>query len=169
MAKIKGLFLDRDDTIIKNVPYMNRVEDIEYLPGALDGIKTIQDLGYRVFVVTNQSGLSRGLISFAELEAIHKKMTDDFMALGIRPYKFYISPYKHSHPRRKPGFELLFEAEKEFGVSLEDSMMIGDGQRDVDAGVGAGLTKVFQVTDTNSFWLKNLDLIIDVHNKSMDS
>ena len=164
MAKIKGLFLDRDDTIIKNVPYMNRVEDIEYLPGALKGIKTIQDLGYKVFIVTNQSGLTRGLISFAELEVIHRQMTEDFLKLGIKPYKFYISPYKYKHPRRKPGSELLFEAERDFGVNLQDSIMIGDGRRDVDAGLGAGLTKVFQVLDIHTFWIKSMKDILKAIN-----
>jgi len=162
MAKIKGLFLDRDDTIIKNIPYMSKVEDIEYLPGALDCIKKIQDHGYKVFIVTNQSGLTRGLISFSELEAIHKKMTEDFLKLGIRPYKFYISPYKHKHPRRKPGSELLFEAERDFGVDLKESIMIGDGKRDVNAGLGAGLTKVFQVLDIKTFWLDGFQDILKV-------
>jgi D-glycero-D-manno-heptose 1,7-bisphosphate phosphatase len=160
MAKIKGLFLDRDDTIIKNVPYMSRVEDIVYLPGALEGIKKIQDKGYSVFIVTNQSGLSRGLITYSELEAIHKKMTDDFLSVGIRPFKFYISPYVHDHPRRKPGSELLFEAERDFGVDLKNSIMIGDGKRDIDAGLGAGLTKVFQVLNTKTFWIEETSEIL---------
>ena len=160
MAKIKGLFLDRDDTIIKNIPYMNKVEDIEYLPGALDCIKEIQDHDYRVFIVTNQSGLTRGLISYSELEAIHKKMTEDFLKQGIRPYKFYISPYKHKHPRRKPGSELLFEAERDFGVDLKESLMIGDGKRDINAALGAGVTKVFQVLDINTFWLNRREDIL---------
>lgn len=160
MAKIKGLFLDRDDTIIKNVPYMNKVEDIEYLPGALKAIKAIQDLGYKVFIVTNQSGLSRGLVTYQELEAIHKKMTDDFMKVGIRPYKFYISPYKHPHPRRKPGSELLLEAERDFDVDLKNSIMIGDGERDIDAGRDAGLIRLFQVLDIKTFWLEKLDEIL---------
>ncbi len=160
MAQIKALFLDRDDTIIKNIPYMNRVEDIEYLPGALDAIKSIQDLGFKLFIVTNQSGLSRGLITYSELEEIHIKMTQDFMKRGIRPFKFYISPYKHKHPRRKPGCELLYEAKRDFDVDLEKSIMIGDGKRDVDAGRAAGLTHVFQVLDINSFWPENTPLIL---------
>jgi len=161
MAQIKALFLDRDDTIIKNIPYMSRVEDIEYLPGALDAIKCIQDLGYKLFIVTNQSGLSRGLITYQELEEIHKQMTKDFMKRGIRPFKFYISPYKHTHPRRKPGCELLHEAKRDFNVDLKNSIMIGDGKRDVDAGRTAGLTHVFQVLDINSFWLENTSSILD--------
>jgi D-glycero-D-manno-heptose 1,7-bisphosphate phosphatase len=161
MAQIKALFLDRDDTIIKNIPYMSKVEDIEYLPKALDSIKVIQDLGYRVFIVTNQSGLSRGLISYQELEDIHKKMTEDFMKRGIRPFKFYISPYKHTHPRRKPGCELLKEAERDFNVDLKNSIMIGDGKRDVDAGLFAGLTHVFQVLDINSFWPEQISSILE--------
>ena len=80
--KLKALFLDRDDTIIKNIPYMSKVEDIEYLPGVFDKLKKIQDRGYKIFIVTNQSGLSRGLIKYSELEAIHQKISDDFSQRG---------------------------------------------------------------------------------------
>lgn len=149
--KIKALFLDRDNTIIKNIPYMSKVEDIEYLPNVFEKLKSIQDLGYKIFIVTNQSGLSRGLITYAELEAIHEKITADFSLKGLRIYKYYISPYIHKHPRRKPGSKLLFEAEKEFNVDLKNSIMIGDGDRDVDAGYNAGLTTCFKVEDS-SFW-----------------
>ncbi len=156
--KNRALFLDRDDTIIKNIPYMNKVEDIEYLPNVFEKLKGIQDKGYKIFIVTNQSGLSRGLITYAELEAIHKKITDDFSLKGLRIHKYYISPYIHKHPRRKPGPELLFEAEREFGVDLKSSIMIGDGDRDVDAGYNAGLTTCFKVKSP-SFWTDlNLDL-----------
>lgn len=151
MAKVKALFLDRDDTIIKNIPYMSRVEDIQYLPDVFERLKFIQDKGYKIFIVTNQSGLSRGLITYDQLEAIHKKISDDFIKRGLRIYKYYISPYIHKHPRRKPGPELLFEAEREFNVDLPRSIMIGDGDRDVNAGYNAGLTTCFKVT-TPSFW-----------------
>lgn len=158
MAKLKALFLDRDDTIIKNIPYMSKVEDIEYLPGVFEALKILQDRGFCIFIVTNQSGLSRGLITYSELEAIHQKISDDFSVKGLRILKYYISPYIHKHPRRKPGPELLFEAERDFGVDLSTSVMVGDGDRDVDAGYNAGLTNCFKV-ETPSFWQEvDLDL-----------
>jgi D-glycero-D-manno-heptose 1,7-bisphosphate phosphatase len=156
MAKLKALFLDRDDTIIKNIPYMSRVEDTEYLPGVFESLKIIQDKGYCIFIVTNQSGLSRGLIKYQQLEDIHKKITNDFSLKGLRIYKYYISPYIHKHPRRKPGPELLLEAERDFNIDLSKSIMIGDGDRDVNAGYNAGLTKCFKV-ETPNFW-KEVDL-----------
>lgn len=151
MAQIKALFLDRDDTIIKNIPYMSRVEDIEYLPCVFEKLKLIQDQGYKIFIVTNQSGLSRGLIKFEELRQIHQKISDDFCRHGLFIEKFYISPYIHKHPRRKPGPELLKEAQRDFNINLKDSIMIGDGLRDLNAGKNAGLTKTFQVKE-ESFW-----------------
>ncbi len=155
-TKVRALFLDRDDTIITNIPYMSKVEDIDYLPNVFEKLKKIQDLGYKIFIVTNQSGLSRELITYKQLEAIHQKITDDFSLKGLRIYKYYISPYIHKHPRRKPGPELLLEAERDFNVDLKNSIMIGDGDRDVDAGYNAGLTTCFKVKDP-SFWT-NLDL-----------
>lgn len=154
--KVKALFLDRDDTIITNIPYMSRVEDIEYLPGVFDKIRKIQDLGFKIFIVTNQSGLSRELITFQQLEDIHQKITDDFSLKGLRIVKYYISPYIHKHPRRKPGPDLLLEAERDFNIDLKRSVMIGDGDRDVDAGYNAGLATCFKVEDRN-FW-NELDL-----------
>lgn len=152
MAQVrKALFLDRDDTIIKNIPYMSKVEDIEYLPGVFERLKEIQDLGYQLFIVTNQSGLSRGLITYDELEEIHKKISDDFSFRGLRIRHFYISPYIHTHPRRKPGPELLLEAQRDFDIDLSQSVMIGDGERDILAGQNAGCMKTFLVEDF-SFW-----------------
>ncbi|MGH1467680.1 MAG: D-glycero-alpha-D-manno-heptose-1,7-bisphosphate 7-phosphatase [Bdellovibrionales bacterium] len=155
-TKARALFLDRDDTIITNIPYMSKVEDINYLPNVFEKLKEIQDLGYKIFIVTNQSGLSRELITYKELEEIHQKITDDFSLKGLRIYKYYISPYIHKHPRRKPGPELLLEAERDFNIDLKNSIMIGDGDRDVDAGYNAGLITCFKVKDP-SFWT-NLDL-----------
>lgn len=152
MAQIKALFLDRDDTVIYNVPYMNRVSDIKYLPGVFQAVKKVQNNGYSVFIVTNQSGLSRGLIKYAELDKIHQKIKNDFLRHGIRIKKFYISPYIHNHPRRKPGSDLLKEASKEFNINLSDSIMIGDGLRDVRAGFEAGLSRCFKVVDKSQFW-----------------
>jgi len=156
MAKLRALFLDRDDTIIKNIPYMSKVEDIEYLPGVFEALQQLQDGGFRIFIVTNQSGLSRGLIKYKELEVIHQKITEDFSLRGLRIYKYYISPYIHKHPRRKPGPELLKEAERDFNVDLKRSIMVGDGDRDVEAGYNAGLKTCFKVEHSN-FW-REVDL-----------
>lgn len=153
---MRALFLDRDDTIIKNIPYMSRVEDIEYLPCVFEKVKVIQNKGYKIFIVTNQSGLSRGLITYSELEKIHKKIKYDFCKKGIFIEKFYISPYIHKTPRRKPGPELLLEAKRDFKLNLKKSVMIGDGKRDVDAGKNAGIEKTFQVLNER-FWCE-LDL-----------
>lgn len=156
MAQLKALFLDRDDTIIKNIPYMSKLEEIEYLPGVFEALKQLQDKGFKIFIVTNQSGLSRGLIKYKELEAIHKKIKEDFSLRGLRIYHYYISPYIHKHPRRKPGPQLLLEAARDFNIDLSKSVMVGDGDRDVDAGYNAGLTNCFKVESPN-FW-KEVDL-----------
>ena len=152
MAQLKALFLDRDDTIIKNIPYMSKVEDIEYLPGVFKALKFLQDeKGFSIFIVTNQSGLSRGLITYQELEDIHDKISEDFFLKGLRILKYYISPYIHIHHRRKPGPGLLLEAQQDFDIDFSQSVMVGDGDRDVDAGYNAGLTKCFKVTSPD-FW-----------------
>lgn len=157
MAKIKALFLDRDDTINVNIPYLNDVNKLEYLPGLFPMLKKIADLDYRIFIVTNQSGLSRELIKFDELEEIHAQMREDFILKGLKIEKFYISPYIHANYRRKPGPGLLLEAARDFNIDLSASIMIGDGERDIQAGKNAGVSKTFLVSDINTFWL-NLDI-----------
>lgn len=135
---VKAFFLDRDDTIIKDYGYLNDVDQVQLLEGVAEALKHIQNEGYILIVVTNQSGLTRGLVSVENLEKIHNKITDMLALKGVRIKAYYSAPYKHDHSRRKPGSGLLQEAASDWNIDLTRSWMAGDKWRDLKAGKDLG-------------------------------
>ncbi len=150
------VFLDRDGTIARDVHYCRRVEDFEILPTVPEAIRLLNDHGFRVVVITNQSGVARGYFTEDTLSLIHQKMRDDLAAYGARIDAVYYCPH---HPDenckcRKPEPALLFRAAAEMGIELGLSYMVGDDRRDVEAGKAAGCRTVLVTTGPNA---ANLD------------
>lgn len=146
--KKKAIFFDRDGTLIVDKPYLNDPDQIEYLPGVFSALKKLQEEGFLLIIVTNQSGISRGLIEINNLNKIHSNMKSEFSRYGVELLGFYYAPYLPSsdHPLRKPNPGMLFEAAKDFNVDLGQSWMIGDRMTDVAAGVRAG-TRTILLSD----------------------
>lgn len=148
----KAIFLDRDGTINKYVGFLRNIDDFELIDGAAEAIKKINESGYLAIVVTNQPVIARGEVSWDELNEIHRKMAT---LLGKeRAYLdgIYICPhhpdkgfegerpeYKIDCDCRKPKPGLLLKAAKDFNIDLSQSYMIGDSDRDVEAGQNAGV------------------------------
>ncbi|WP_338419567.1 HAD-IIIA family hydrolase [Sphingomonas suaedae] len=151
-ARRPALFLDRDGTLIEDEGYTVRVEDLRWLPGAIEAIRHANKMGALVFVVTNQSGIARGLYSEADMRAFHAHMLAQLAEHGARIDAFYHCPYHpdgtvarlaHAdHPDRKPAPGMLRRALTEFPVDPARSVMIGDKDLDVEAGVRAGVRSV---------------------------
>lgn len=147
-----ALFLDRDGTLIEDDGYTVRAEDLRWLPGAIEAILYANDMGALVFVVTNQSGIARGLYSEADMHAFHAHMRAQLAEHGARIDAFYHCPYHpdgtvarfaHAdHPDRKPAPGMLRRAFTEFPADAARSVMIGDRDLDVEAGVRAGMRGV---------------------------
>ncbi len=135
----KAIFLDRDGTIIVDKIYLNDPKEIEYLPRAIEGLKLMRDLGYALVVVTNQSGIARGLVDIRNLYAIHEMMKSHLASQGIDVLGFYYAPYAvdTDHFMRKPNPGMLLTAARDFGIDLKSSWMIGDRASDVEAGIRA--------------------------------
>ena len=131
-----AIFLDRDGTIIIDRVYLNDVAGIEYFPNAFEGLRRMRDLGYMLIVITNQSGLARGIVQIENLDAIHKKISHDLAAHGVYVAGVYHAPYSvaSNHFRRKPNPGLLLEAAFDHGIDLKKSWMIGDRLTDIQAG-----------------------------------
>jgi histidinol-phosphate phosphatase family protein len=143
-----AVFLDRDGTVAVDVDHCRRPEDFHLLPGAGDGIALLNHAGLAVVMVTNQSGLARGLFSWATLETIHSKMHAELARSGAVLKAVYVCPH---HPDdgcecRKPCPGLLRRAAAELGIDLRKSYMIGDRRADVLAGRACGCTTV--IVDT---------------------
>jgi D-sedoheptulose 7-phosphate isomerase len=135
-----AVFIDRDGTIARDVPYCSRPEDLELLPGAGRAIKLLNEAGFKVILITNQSGVSRGYFSEETLKNIHCKLKADLNRFEAHLDGIYYCPH---HPDqgcdcRKPKAGLILQAAREHGLDLTRSFMIGDKIQDVEAGLAAG-------------------------------
>ena len=148
----RALFLDRDGVINEDLGYIFLPEDVRFVRGISSLCRAAQALGYRIFVVTNQAGIGRGFYSEADFLALMAWMQEQLGREGVRIDGVYFCPfhpehglgeYKRDHEDRKPGAGMLRRAAAEFGVSLADSVMVGDRCTDVEAANAAGLRQAF--------------------------
>jgi D-glycero-D-manno-heptose 1,7-bisphosphate phosphatase len=143
----RAVFLDRDGALIEERHYLSRVEDVVIFPGAGQALKRLQDAGYKLFMVTNQSGVGRGYFTLQDVEKIHAHLATELARDGVRFEKIYIAPEAPDQPSRgrKPSPQFLFDARDEFGVDLAESFMVGDKLIDLECGWNAGVKKSFLV------------------------
>lgn len=143
----RAVFLDRDGTIIDDTGFIRRIEDVRLLPKAAQAIKRLNDAGWLVLVVSNQSGVARGLLTERDVAATNKRMVDLLKKEGATLDGIYYCPHlpEGTVPNyalvcdcRKPRPGLLLKAAEEHDVDLKDSVMIGDAPRDAEAGIAAG-------------------------------
>jgi D-glycero-D-manno-heptose 1,7-bisphosphate phosphatase len=144
MESKKAVFFDRDGTLIVDKVYLNNPELIEYLPGVFDALRSLRDDGFSLVIVTNQSGVARGIVSIGNLDEIHRRMTERFALEGITFEGIYYAPHApdSDHEMRKPNPGMLLTAAKEHGIDLSLSWMVGDRMSDVEAGHRAGCRSV---------------------------
>ena len=137
----RAVFLDRDGTLIVEKNYLCKPEDVELFPGAGVALKRLQDAGFKLIMVTNQSGIGRGYFTMADAERVNERVCADFAAHGVKFEKIYIAPEGPDQPSRgrKPSAEFLFDARNEFGLDLAQSYMIGDKMSDLECGWNAGV------------------------------
>ena len=129
----KTVFIDRDDTLCKDVGYCSRPEDLELFPGAGEGIKLINDNGFKVVVITNQSGIARGYFNEETLKRIHEKMKNDLAVYGAHVDAIYYCPH---HPDdgcecRKPAPKMGLQAIQDMDINPSKSFVIGDRLMDI--------------------------------------
>jgi len=137
----RAVFLDRDGTLIVEKNYLHRPEEVELFPGAGAALKRLADAGFKLLVVTNQSGIGRGYFTLADAERVNEKMADELARDGVRFAKTYIAPEAPDQPSRgrKPSPQFLFDARDEFGLNLAECFMVGDKLIDLECGWNAGV------------------------------
>jgi len=148
MTKLRrAVFLDRDGTINVEKEYLHRVEEFEFIPGAAEAIRLLNDAGLLVIVVTNQSGIARGYYDEAALEEIHRHMERELSRFGASVDACYFCPHHPQHgigdyrkecACRKPLPGMLIQAADDWSIDLSASFIIGDKLADVEAGLKAG-------------------------------
>jgi len=153
----RALFLDRDGVVNVEIGYLHRIEDVKFVPGIFSLCRTAMQLGYRLVIVTNQAGIARGYYSEADFESLMFWMRGELRAQGVELDAVYYCPYhpehgigeyRREHEDRKPGPGMLRRAEREFGVSLSNSVMVGDRCSDIAAANAAGLRQAFLLSGT---------------------
>ena len=139
----KVILLDRDGVINKKPPkadYVKKWEEFEFLPGSIKAIKLLKDNGYKILIVSNQSGIARGKVSKKDLNLIHKKMQKELKRHGAKIDGIYYCPHGWDEgcECRKPKPGLLFRASREHLFDLTKAIFIGDDERDKQAGDAVG-------------------------------
>ena len=137
----RAVFLDRDGTLIEEKEYLHKPEQIVLFPGAVEALQRLGDAGFRLFLVTNQSGVGRGYFTMEDVAKVHAYLTDELARAGVKFEKIYVAPEHPDAPSRgrKPSPQFLFDARDEFGIDLAQSYMIGDKQIDLECGWNAGV------------------------------
>jgi D-glycero-D-manno-heptose 1,7-bisphosphate phosphatase len=165
-AGVPAVFLDRDGTLNRDVHYLRRVADLRLLPGTTGALRRLADAGFALVVVTNQSGVARGLIAPAALAAIHAELQRRLAAAGVRVAGIYVCPH---HPEigqaplrrrcrcRKPAPGLVRRAARALGLDLARSYVVGDGGVDLGLAAATGTRGVLVLTGHGRATLRALD------------
>lgn len=140
MSERAAVFLDRDGTIIVERDYLSDPEGVEFLPGAPGALAALQRHGFALVVVTNQSGIGRGLYGIAAFEAVQGRFDRELSAVGVQIDGVYYCPHapEDGCDCRKPGLALFRQAARELGLDLGASVWIGDRLRDVEPAAAFG-------------------------------
>jgi histidinol-phosphate phosphatase family protein len=149
MPNRRACFLDRDGTLIHDGNYLRDPAEIHLLPGVVEALRRLHDAGFLLIVVSNQSGIGRGMITPAEHAAVHQRFTDLFAAQGIHFDRCWYCPHapEEDCACRKPQPEFLLRCAADFSLELSGSYMIGDKLSDVRAGRAAGCRTVLLAKD----------------------
>jgi D-glycero-D-manno-heptose 1,7-bisphosphate phosphatase len=148
----KAIFLDRDGTLNKDTGYLIEFEHFELLPGVENALRIFQDLGYRLFVVSNQSGVARGYFTYEAVEKLHSKIAAHLAGKGIILEEMLFCPH-HVEGKipeftrdcecRKPKPGMLEMLRKKHDLDLKQSYMVGDKPSDAETGVNAGAVGIW--------------------------
>jgi histidinol-phosphate phosphatase family protein len=166
----KAVFLDKDGTIIEDVPYNVDPSAMVFTPGAAEALRQLHAAGYRLIVVSNQSGVARGLFPVAALDAVETRLAEMLAEAGAVLTGFYFCPH---HPEgsvaayavpcdcRKPAPGLIYRAGQEHGIDLAESWFVGDILNDVEAGRAAGCRTILIDNGNETEWALSRERLPD--------
>ena len=149
---LPAAFLDRDGVLNRDTGYPHRPDEIVWTPGAAGAVRRLNGAGLRVFVVTNQSGVARGLFDAGAVEALHRWMASELEREGARIDDWRYAPHLHPHPWRKPEPGMLLDLMASWPTDPARSLLIGDQPSDLAAAAAAGVRgELFTGGDLDAF------------------
>lgn len=160
----RAVFLDKDGTLVKNIPFDVDPRKIKFLPGVIEGLKILQSSNFKLIVVTNQSGIARGFFKEKEFIEYKNYLKKLLIQNGVSVDNFFYCPHYPTGqiPKytidcfcRKPMPGLFIKATKELGINLTESWMIGDVLEDIEAGKKAGCKTVLVNESDGNKWKFN--------------
>ena len=153
-----AVFLDRDGVINVDHGYVSTWEQFEFLPGASEALRELQDAGYLLIIVSNQSGIGRGYYSERDLHTLNQAIAEHLdSTLGVTLSGFYHCPHHPTEAEgefrqqcdcRKPAPGMIQQAVLDHGIDVETSLLVGDKDSDMEAGRAAGVARLFKVVDS---------------------
>ena len=153
-----AVFLDRDGVINVDHGYVSTWERFEFLPGVPDALRALQDAGYLLIVVSNQSGIGRGYYCEADVESLNQVIAQHLgSTVGVTLSGFYHCPHHPTEAEgefrrqcdcRKPAPGMIRQAVLDHGIDLKTSLLVGDKDSDIEAGRAAGVARLFKVVDS---------------------
>ncbi len=149
----RGLvLLDRDGTLIENVPFLKDPERVKSLPGVVEGLRALQDAGFVLAIVTNQQGVGLGYYTYDDFVAVNSALFRQLSDGGVRISRVFYCPHSFAEncECRKPSAKLIVEAMAYFGVQAGNCFLIGDSPSDVDAATAAGIHGILVDSTENS-------------------
>ena len=162
--KQKAVFLDRDGVINVDKGYVHKIEDFEFYPDVFDGLKKLQEAGFKLVIITNQSGIAVGYYTEDDFHKLTEYMLNEFSKQGIKIEKVYYCPH---HPEgiipelkqvctcRKPATGMIESAIEEFNIDPLNSFLIGDKETDIQAGKKMGIKSILVKTGQGLKYVNN--------------
>ena len=144
---IKVVFLDRDGVINEEFGYLHKIKDFKFIDGVIDSCSYFLSLGYEIIVVTNQSGIGRGLYKEDDFHILNEWMLGKFQQKGVRLLDVFFCPHEPDDNCycRKPKPGLFIDAKEKYDIDMNKSWMIGDKEADIEAANNAGISQTILV------------------------
>lgn len=129
----KAIFLDRDGTINVEVNFLHECDKVAFIDGVVEALRILKSMGYKLIVISNQSGVGRGYFTINDVNEVNQYINDSLTKLGAGLDAFYVCPHAPSDSCRcrKPGLALYLEAIKDFDIDVAQSFLVGDKESDI--------------------------------------
>lgn len=166
----KAIFIDRDGVINIEKNYLYKIEEFEFINGVFEALKSFQSLGYKLFIITNQSGIGRGYYTLDDFKTLTSWMLQQFEEKGITISDVQLCPHGPNDDCncRKPKTGMIDAILKKHAIDLQNSWLIGDKASDIECAQNAGIVHTIQVKSGHDFETSMADYVCDSIKEAKD-